>query len=74
VGREDLNKLAPFDVKEVDGYPILIPGKDQGIGGTKAELEAIDMASGETLWKTDRINAAPLGVYICRQIADHLRV
>lgn len=61
--REDLKHLAPFDVKEVPGYPILILGKDKGIGGSKSEIEAIDMATGTTLWKNDKINGAPLGVY-----------
>lgn len=61
--REDLKKLAPFDVREVTGYPILILGKDEGFGGTKAEVEALNMATGETLWKSDKVSGAPLGVY-----------
>lgn len=61
--RDDLKKLAPFDVREVTGYPILILGKDKGMGGTKAEIEAVSIATGESIWKSDRVNGAPLGVY-----------
>lgn len=61
--RDDVKKLASFDVKEVTGYPVLILGKDKGMGGSKAEVEAIDMTTGETKWSTDQINGQPLGVY-----------
>ncbi len=61
--RDDLNKIAPFDVREVKGLPIIILGLDRGLGGMKTELEAINMATGETLWKTETIKGQPLGVY-----------
>ncbi len=61
--RDDLNKIAPFDVREVRGLPIIILGLDRVLGGMKTQLESINMATGETLWKTDTINGQPLGVY-----------
>lgn len=70
--REDLKKLAPFDVREVTGYPILILGKDKGFGGSKAEVEAMSMATGETIWKSDKIFGTPLGVYTVPEKAQVL--
>lgn len=61
--RDDVSNLAPYDVVEVVGYPILILANDKGLGGSKSEVEAVNMATGETIWKTDKIGGAPLGVY-----------
>lgn len=61
--REDLKKLAPFDVREMPGYPILVTAQDKGLGGSKSIVEAIRMGTGETLWKTEAISGVPLGIY-----------
>ncbi len=61
--REDFSNLAPYEVREVSGYPILIVVQSTGIAGSKSIIEAIDMGSGQTKWKTDKMFGAPLGIY-----------
>jgi outer membrane protein assembly factor BamB len=61
--RDDLNKIAPFDVREVTGWPIAVLNLDRGIGGQKSSVEAINLDNGQTMWKTEEFEGFALGTY-----------
>ncbi len=61
--REDFNKIAPFDVREMSGLPVIIINQDQGLGGSKTKLSAVSLVDGKILWETDTMAGNSLGAY-----------
>ncbi|MCU1283988.1 MAG: hypothetical protein JWO13_338 [Acidobacteriales bacterium] len=56
--RDDLQKATAVQVEEISGTPYLLVTKNSG--GTK--LFALNILSGETLWQTDKLKGAIIGV------------
>src|SRR4051812_20282636 len=56
--RDDLQKLTAVQVEEISGTPYLLVTKNSG--GTK--LYALNILTGETLWESDKLKGAIIGV------------
>ena len=61
--RDDLAKLAQFNVNDVTGTPYLIISERLGNVPPKSRLQVLNLASGETLWDTGDFPGSGLGAY-----------
>jgi outer membrane protein assembly factor BamB len=60
--RDDLPKTAPFNVREIEGTPILLINDYVAIGAT-TRVRALNLGTGEDIWQTEPENAYSIGVY-----------
>ncbi len=61
--RDDLAKLAQFNVKDVTGTPFLIISERLGNVPPKSRLQILNLTTGETLWDTGSFAGGGLGAY-----------
>jgi outer membrane protein assembly factor BamB len=57
--RPELKKVSEFQVTEVVGTPVLLIGDTEG---SKAKLYALDILTGKSIWESERIKGAAVGV------------
>jgi outer membrane protein assembly factor BamB len=60
--RTDLKKVAEFQVEEIKATPVLLVGVNEGGFSNKTKLVGLDITSGETLWETEKVKGATVGV------------
>ncbi len=53
--RDDLPKVAEWDVEEIAGTPIVLVHLNQGTVQAKTMLRAVDLLSGKDLWQTEEL-------------------
>lgn len=61
--RDDLKKLAQFNVNDVPGTPFLIISERVGNVPPKSHLQVLNISTGETLWDTGEVAGAGLGAF-----------
>ena len=61
--RDDLAKLAQFNVNDVPGTPFLIVTEKLGNIPPKSRLQVLNLSTGETLWDTGEQAGSGLGAY-----------
>ena len=61
--RDDLNKLAQFNVSDIAGTPFLIISERVGNIPPKSRLQVLKLSTGETLWDTGTFAGSGLGAY-----------
>ncbi len=61
--RDDLNKLAQFNVSDIVGTPFLIISERVGNIPPKSRLQVLNLSTGETLWDTGNFAGSGLGAY-----------
>jgi len=61
--RDDLNKLAQFNVSDIPGTPFLMISERVGNIPPKSRLQVLNLSTGETLWDTDHFAGSGLGAY-----------
>ena len=61
--RDDLNKLAQFNVRDVSGTPFLVVNEQLGNIPPKNRLQVLNISSGETIWDTGVVAGNALGGY-----------
>ncbi|MGV3757731.1 MAG: PQQ-binding-like beta-propeller repeat protein [Verrucomicrobiota bacterium] len=61
--RTEFEKSAPFNVREIEGTPILFINDYSSNFNPKTKLYAVNLLSGETLWETPQEQGYPLGAY-----------
>lgn len=61
--RDDLNKLAQFNVSDIAGTPFLIISERVGNIPPKSRLQVLNLSTGETLWDTGKFAGSGLGAY-----------
>ena len=61
--RDDLAKLAQFNVNDISGTPFLIISERLGNIPPKSRLQVLNLSSGETLWDTGSFSGSGLGAY-----------
>jgi outer membrane protein assembly factor BamB len=59
--RSDLKKVAKYQVEEVVGTPLLLASVNEGGFSNKTKLVALDIATGQTIWETDKLKGATVG-------------
>ena len=58
--RDDLKKVSRYQVKEIYGTPVLLVTANTS--GNKTVLFAVSTVNGQTIWQTERIKGAAVGV------------
>lgn len=58
--RDDLQKSSAYQVSEVDGTPFVFVTKNNGAA---TKLYTVDMTNGETVWETEKLKGATIGVF-----------
>jgi outer membrane protein assembly factor BamB len=61
--RDDLRKLAQFNVRDINGTPFLAVNQPLGNIPPKSQLQVLNIATGETLWDTGVVAGYALGGY-----------
>ncbi|MDP6435735.1 MAG: PQQ-binding-like beta-propeller repeat protein [Gammaproteobacteria bacterium] len=61
--REDMNRLAQFNVSTVPGSPFLILNEHVSSTPAKSRLQVLNLMSGETIWDTGVLLGNSLGIY-----------
>jgi len=61
--RDDLAKTASFNVREIPGTPVLLINDYSGTINPKTKIYALNIATGETLWETERTQGYSVGAY-----------
>ncbi len=61
--RDDLNKLAQFNVSDIAGTPFLMISERVGNIPPKSRLQMLNLSTGETLWDTGDFAGSGLGAY-----------
>jgi outer membrane protein assembly factor BamB len=53
--RDDLTRTAPFNVREITGFPILVVSDYAGMAGSQTQLYGINLVTGENIWQTEKM-------------------
>ncbi len=61
--RDDLTRTAPFNVREITGWPILVVSDYAGLAGSKTQLYGVNLVIGENIWQTEKMMGYPIGIY-----------
>lgn len=61
--RDDLNKLAQFNVSDIAGTPFLVISERVGNIPPSSRLQVLNLSTGETYWDTGKFSAAGLGAF-----------
>ena len=61
--RDDLSKLAQFNVRDVNGTPFLVVNQPLGNIPPKSQLQVLNISTGETLWNTGVVAGHTLAGY-----------
>ena len=61
--RDDLSRLAQFNVRDVAGTPFLVISERLGNVPPKSRLMVLNLTTGETLWDTGELAGMGLGAY-----------
>ena len=61
--RDDLGRLAQFNVRDLAGTPYLVVNAQTDKVPPKARLQVLNIGSGETLWDTGDVPGTGLGAY-----------
>lgn len=61
--REDIRQSLPYDVREIDGMPLLVVGEPQRGSKATTRLTAINFVTGETAWRTEPEPGTTLAVH-----------
>lgn len=66
--RDDLKKVAEFNVEEVNGAPLLFVALNEGRVQLKTKLLALELVSGETVWESDELKGHMVDLF---PVYDH---
>lgn len=61
--RDDIAGVVPYNVREIDGLPIVVVSNSMGGTKAKTSLTAINFVTGETAWQTEPASGGSLGIY-----------
>jgi outer membrane protein assembly factor BamB len=61
--RDDLKKVAEFNVEEVNGAPLLFVALNEGKMQLKTKLVALDLLGGETAWESEELKGHMVDVF-----------
>ena len=61
--REDIDNIAPFNVREIQGTPALLVVQQTGSIPPKSKGYTLDIATGKTIWETKEITGSYLGAF-----------
>jgi len=61
--RDDIKKTLPYNVREVDGSPIIMVNDWSGAMAAKVSAQGLDFATGATVFRTEPEQGQSLGLY-----------
>lgn len=59
---DQIKRTTPQNVKEIAGTPVIVANDQEGLGGTKTNLLAIDYMTGKQLWKAPEMVGQFIGI------------
>ena len=72
--RDDIKKTLPYNVREVEGQPIILVNDWSSAIGAKISSQGLDFATGETKFKTEAEQGQNFGLYVSPDGAHILNI